>query len=471
MDSKEICFRILRVESEHEVAEIISSVPEMLCPDNWYPVDKRDTNFNVVTNQASTGGKALTELCTNMVDAVLLKHAHEKNIDPTGPDAPQSVIDGVCNLVRLKGARSGILAEVDDPKYLQEFAEENLIIGVTGGTRKNDSLCFTFVDNGEGQHPNKFEDTFLSLSKGNKSNIPFVQGKYNMGSSGVLSYCGKSWYKLIISRRYDNSGNWGWTLVRRRPESGMPVAEYFKPTTDIPSFSESIMYPIFLQNGVKDDKVHITTGTIIKLYDYQMESATNFRSIRESLEQNLISTILPFRLMDYTVRPQRTGRRAKGIDERRLYGMEFMLLRRYGEDISDFDEEFDYEPGSQQHIGEVNHPELGCISVRAIILKKNLPGWLEPRRNNSRVFHAVNGQVQFKQNRAYLSQHCKLPGLKDRMVIIVDASKLSEAAHNDVWKGDREIIRATSIGKMYKDEVTNVILNSRFLKKKSSSIN
>ena len=465
MDSKEICFRILRVESEHEVAEIISSVPEMLCPDNWYPVDKRDTNFNIVTNQASTGGKALTELCTNMVDAVLLKHAHEKNIDPTGPDVPQSVIDGVRDLVRLEGARSGILSEVDDPKYLQEFAERNLVIGITGGTRKEDSICFTFVDNGEGQHPDNFEDTFLSLSKGNKSNIPFVQGKYNMGSSGVLSYCGKHWYKLIISRRYDNSGNWGWTLIRRRPRGGIPVAEYFKPAAGICSFSQSVVYPILLQNSIEDKKVHIATGTIVKLYDYQMESATNFRYIREALEQNLISTILPFRLMDYRVKPQRTGRRAQGVDERRLYGMEFLLLNRYGEDTSQFDDdEPDHEPGSEQHIGEVNHPELGCVSVRAIVLKKDLPGWLKPHRNISRVFHAVNGQVQFKENRAYLSQRCNLPGLKDRIVIIVDASRLSEAAHNDVWKGDRENIRATSVGKTYKNEVTSLILNSQFLK-------
>ena len=217
MNSQEVCLRILHAESEREVDAIIESVPELSDAGNWYPIDGRETNFNVVTNQASTGSKALTELCTNMVDAVLMKHAHQKGINPTGSDAPQSVIAGVRDLVELRGARSGVLAEVDDPRYLQEFAERNLIIGVTGGTRRNQSLCFTFVDNGEGQHPEDFEDTFLSLSKGNKTDIPFVQGKYNMGSSGVLTYCGRHWYKLIISRRYNATGEWGWTLVRRRP--------------------------------------------------------------------------------------------------------------------------------------------------------------------------------------------------------------------------------------------------------------
>ena len=369
--------------------------------------------------------------------------------------------------MQLRGARRGVLSEVDDPQYLREFAEKNLVIGVTGGTRRNDSLCFTFIDNGEGQELGDFEDTFLSLSKGNKSNIPFVQGKYNMESSGVLTYCGRRWYKLIVSRRYHGRDKWGWTLVRRRPGDGMLVAEYFKMSTGIPSFSASVLHPMNLKSGEQDDKVHLTTGTVVKLYNYQMQSATSFRNIRESLNENLVSTVLPFRLMDYRYSPdpQRGGRRAQGVDERPVNGMEFLLLRRDGDDEDDSDlQEQIYEPGSQQHVGEIDHPDLGNISVTAIILGRSLPGWLKPPRNTSRVFHAVNGQVQFKQNRAYLSSRCKFPGLKDRIVMIVDSSNLSESAHNDVWKGDRESIRATEIGQLYINEITKLISNSGYLK-------
>ena len=288
-----------------------------------------------------------------------------------------------------------------------------------------------------------------------------------MGSSGVLTYCGRRWYKLIISRRYDASGDWGWTLVRRRPRKGMPVAEYFKPNRCIPSFEEPILYPMHLKNGNRDDKVHLSTGTIIKLYDYQMESSASFRQIRESLNENLVSTILPFRLMDYRFRqdPKRGGRRAQGVDERPVNGMEFLLLRRDGEDESETDSDtMIYEPGQDQFIGNLEHPDLGLILVRAIVLGRTLPGWLKPPGNTSRVFHTVNGQVQYKQNRAYLSQSCKLPGLKDRVIIISDASDLSETAHNDVWKGDRENIRATEIGQLYLNEVTKLITRSEYLK-------
>ena len=462
MKSKRACFRILHADSEREVEKIVDSEPELSDASNWHPIDGRDTNFNVVTNQASTGSKALTELCTNMVDAVLMKHAHVKGVDLTGSTAPQSVIAGVRELVRLPGARSGILAQVDDEKYLREFAEENLVIGVTGGTRRDQPLCFTFVDNGEGQHPSDFEETFLSLSKGNKSDIPFVQGKYNMGSSGVLTYCGRRWYKLIVSRRHDESGEWGWTLVRRRPGDGMPVAEYFK-LDQIPSFTASEIYPMNLNGGEPDRKVRLSAGTVVKLYDYNLESAASFRNIREALNENLVSTVLPFRLMDYRYRPdpQRGGRRALGVDERPMNGLEFLLLRRDGEGAG---EEGIYEPGSEQFIGNIEHPDLGHISVRAIVLGRELPGWLRSPRNTSRVFHAVNGQVQFKQNRAYLSQSCGFPGLKDRIVVIVDASDLSEAAHNDVWKGDRENIRRTAVGQLYMKEVTSLIRSSEYLR-------
>lgn len=468
MDSREVCFRLLDCESESAVDQVIAAVPELSDAANWYPIDGRETNFNVVTNQASTGGKALTELCTNMVDAVLMKHAHLKGISLTGPDAPPSVIAGVRDLVQLRGARSGVLAEVDDRRYLRDFAEENLVIGVTGGTRRGTATCFTFVDNGEGQNAGDFEDTFLSLSKGNKSDIPFVQGKYNMGSSGVLTYCGRRWYKLIVSRRYDGTGTWGWTLVRRRPGSGMPVAEYVKPAGKIPEFpADAVLRPMKLQSGQRDDKVSRDTGTIVKLYSYQMESAVSFRNIRESLNENLVSTVLPFRLMDYRYPAgrRRGGRRGQGVDERQVEGMEILLLRRdVEEESADDNDEQVYEPGREQHIGDIDHPDLGHITSRCIVLGKELPGWLRSPRNSSRVFHAVNGQVQYKQNRAYLSTGCKLPGLKDRIVVIVDASELSEAAHNDVWKGDRENIRETEIGQLYKSEVTALLQRSDYLK-------
>lgn len=469
MKSKEICFQLLAAESEKEVQNIIESSPELKKPTNWRPLDNRETNFNVTSNQASDGGKALTELMTNMVDAVLVKHAYLKKIDPKSPKAPRTMYEAVDKLVKpLQGGKL-VNLDPDDP-WLREFASKNLIVGITGAKNKKEGLpCYTFVDNGEGQRPQDFKHTFLSLSEGNKRNIPFVQGKYNMGSSGVLGYCGRQWFKLIVSRRYDAKSPWGWTLMRRRPGDGMPVAEYFvQPDGSIPSFDADVLYPYLRRDRKRYDGVHLVTGTVIKLYDYQVGSKfLSFRGSREALNENLVETILPFRLLDFRQKPdpKRRGERAEGIDPRPFYGMEFLLLRSHKEgDSTEGEEDNDDQEiaaDARISVGNVNDPELGEISISAIALKRNLPDWLS--KSNNRVFHALNGQVQFKQTRGYLTD-CGFPALKDRVVVIVDASNLTFSAHNDVWKGDREHIRNTIVGERYRDVVTATIKESTTLK-------
>ena len=224
-DARALCRRLLDAESESDVQAVVDSVPEMTSQKNWRPLDGRETNFNITSNQASDGGKALTELMTNMVDAVLMKHALQKHINPKGKNAPATMHEAVDKLI--KNLRGGKLTSLDaNDNWLRSFAQSNLIIGVTGARSKRKGLpCYTFVDNGEGQEPDNFASTFLSLSTGNKKDIPFVQGKYNMGSSGVLGYCGLKWFKLIVSRRFDGASPWGFTLMRKRPGGGMPIAE------------------------------------------------------------------------------------------------------------------------------------------------------------------------------------------------------------------------------------------------------
>jgi hypothetical protein len=468
MTEKDVCFRLLAAESEAAAEAIVSGWDVMRDPANWRPLDGRETNFNVTSNQASDGGKALTELMTNMVDAVLLKHASTKGIDPKAATAPQTMYDAVDLLV--KNLRGGKLINLDhrDP-WLRDFAQKNLAIGITGAKSKSEGLpCYTFVDNGEGQHPDNFENTFLSLSAGNKKSIPFVQGKFNMGSSGVLRYCGRRWFKLIVSRRYDGDGGWGWTLMRRRPgdRDKMPVAEYFvMPEGRIPRFDSPTLYPFHTVERKRYDGVHLATGTIIKLYDYQVGSRfLSFKGARDALNENLVETILPFRILDLRQKPEpkRGGDRALGVDARPFYGMEFLLLNSHREE--DLDGEDDAAGTGKLFVGRFTEPNLGEVTISAISLKRDLPGWLRPQNSNSRVFHTVNGQVQYKQSRGYLSQTCGFPALKDRLVIIVDASALSFAAHNEVWKGDREHISNTQDGEHYLDLVTRTIRESEALR-------
>lgn len=449
--------RLLRAESAAEVRDIIAGDKSLSNPGNWMPVDGRVTNSNVVNNQSTNGGKAATELITNMVDAMLTKRCLEENIDPKGAEAPTSMYEAVDKFVRpLNGGRI-----IDaDPKWKREYARENLIIGISAKTR-NATPCYTFADNGEGQYPRMFRDTFLSLSQQNKSQIPFVQGKYNMGSSGVLNFC-EDWLKLIVSRRYDKKEDWGWTLIRKNePQSGMPYAEYFAPDGDIQTVGSGAIAP-FCNQGKEFDGIVLQTGTIVKLYDFFVgKGYADFKGARETFNENLVETILPFRICDFRWKPDpsRGGLRKFGIDDRSFYGMEHQLVDPQSEEASDDDDD-PKSVGRAKHIDTVNHPDLGQITITAVTLEK-LSGWY--KRSGNRIFHHVNGQVQFKQTRGMLTQ-CKLSALKDRVAIFVDASRLHDAAHNAIWKGDRESVYETRAGQQYKDAVKEAIQESPKLK-------
>ena len=109
---------------------------------------------------------------------------------------------------------------------------------------------YLVIDEGEGQTPATFPDTFLSLARSNKLRIPFVQGKFNAGGTGVLQYCGEENLELIASRRAPGAfvqrgdttaDHWGFTIVRRlRPQMGdgrrNSMYVYLAPGGVIPHF-------------------------------------------------------------------------------------------------------------------------------------------------------------------------------------------------------------------------------------------
>lgn len=125
--------------------------------------------------------------------------------------------------------------------FRRKQAEEIQIVA-DGPTRNTSVIIY---DNGEGQRPEDFENTFLSLLRGNKINIHFVQGKYNMGGSGALVFCGKKRYQLIGSKRFDCNSNFGFTLARQHKiteaaeTKRFSYFEYLKIDGRIPSFEMS----------------------------------------------------------------------------------------------------------------------------------------------------------------------------------------------------------------------------------------
>ena len=349
--------------------------------------------------------------------------------------------------------------DIDSDSALREFARSNLVVGITGEQDKGET-CLTFVDNGEGQKPESFQSTFLSFSHKNKAAIPYTQGKYNMGSSGVLNYCGQRRYKLIISRHHLGKSPWGWTLVREKPQnSGQPVYEYYAPNNAIQTLEcQGSICPLKTKDGRTDEEIHRKTGTIVKLYNYKIDGRNDFIGIRHGIDQNMVSTTLPVRLLDYRYpRANRTGR-GSFVDERTALGLEAELTRKKTPGAQDGD---GFSPGNKITIRTEHHPTIGTIVVEAVLLD-SLPDCLKNCRD--RVFHHVNGQVQYKQMRGYLSQRINLPGLMDHVAIIIDASGLYENAQYKIWSPNRENIINTTEADIYREIVESALRNSEELK-------
>jgi len=198
-------FELYNAPTEDAVDQVISKYPALFLDENWHPLGGDEKMFGIVRGQQSNPIAALVEKVTNSIDAILTRKCFESGIDPESNQAPRSMEEAIQKFFPDN-------KNWDMQSFRRKQAEEIQI--VADGPPRNTSVII--YDNGEGQHPEDFERTFLSLVRGNKINIHFVQGKYNMGGSGALVFCGRKRYQLIASKRFDNRGKLGFTLIRQR---------------------------------------------------------------------------------------------------------------------------------------------------------------------------------------------------------------------------------------------------------------
>ena len=163
-----------------------------------------------------------------------------------------------------------------------ELAERNISIIVTGQKPSEGNPCVIVVDTGEGQKPEDFKDTLVSLLRSNKTSVPFVQGKFNMGSTGSLTYCSPNKnYQLIASRRNAaipgiKNPKWGFTVVRKRPplkNEKNERYEYLAPKGRVCELDldEILIYPDDESTPYKRPTKY---GTIVKLFEYDLPGST-----------------------------------------------------------------------------------------------------------------------------------------------------------------------------------------------------
>jgi len=208
IDAKELFFEILKCDTSNDVFEILKKY-DLWDLKHWRKYGDSVNSSGTVLNQQSESEKALLEKVTNSIDAVLTSECLSRGVDPKNKsEAPNSMNEAVSKYFTDKTddnyELNSDIAEWED-RHLTNVSKKYINLFATGfGSRSLvGKPCINLYDSGEGQTPSEFPNTFFSISKNNKMKIFFVQGKFNMGGSGALTFCENN-LQLIISKRNKN---------------------------------------------------------------------------------------------------------------------------------------------------------------------------------------------------------------------------------------------------------------------------
>ncbi len=451
---KELCISLMKADTEDDVIISLKSASYWDNPQLWRFYGDIEKNYSEIGNQASRFDAALVEKLVNSVDARLMNECLVRGIDPEGPNAPQTLREAVATFfeeaTNPKSSMAGRIKNWTNSKRTEIARGITLI--ATGATAREGNFSLTISDRGEGQTPEMMPFTLLSLpavAGSNKIRIPFVQGKFNMGGSGVLRFCGRNNLQLILSRRnpkilgtkHSNPPDlqWGFTVVRRENPEGTrrsSVYTYLAPLGTeanngrggVLRFSANKM-PIFPE-GREPYARESEWGTLIKLYEY---SATGYKThilrkdgILERLDLLLPDVGLPIRL--HECRPGYRGH--EGSFENTLNGLSVRLDDDRGENL-----EADFP--SSCSISALGNQMTATIYA----LKKGRAGTY--RRNEGIIF-TVNGQThgQFTTD-FFRRKNVGLSYLSDSLLVTVDCSQLPVREREDLFMNSRDRLSGT----------------------------
>jgi hypothetical protein len=421
-----ILFQLLyNAPTEEAVEEIIQKHQDVFKTENWKPIGDNESNYGIIENQQSSPIAALVEKVTNCIDAILTKKCLEKNIRPESVEAPRSMEEAVKEFYPE-------YKQWDLPTFRRKQAEEIQV--VADGYPRDTSVII--YDNGEGQHPQDFDKTFLSLVRGNKNKIMFVQGKYNMGGSGAIIFCGKKGYQLIASKKYEGSGEFGFTLIREHPfkkgEFEMKKNtwyEYLKINNKIPAFdlNEELELKLFQRK--------FKTGTIIKMYSYQFPSGYSgfAQDLNQSLNEFLFEPVLPILTVDKKDRYPHNK-----VLELDLFG----LKRRLEQDSAYIEDHF-----SEIYLdGLFGEMKVSCYVFKARVGDNDVKKTKENIRrfffkNNMTVMFSINGQAHGHYTTEFITRQLKFNLLKDYLLVHVDCTKMKYEFRKKLFMASRDRLK------------------------------
>lgn len=432
-----LCLKLLKCETEKEIINLLKHYDFYSNPDNWKIYGDNENNYGTISNQQSTPEGAMVEKIVNSIDALLLRECKRNGINPESSLAPKSLKEAV-------------------EKYKDKLNYTDLHIYATG---EKENPNYIIADLGEGQSPSNFENTLLSLNKSNKLKIPFVQGKFNMGSTGALMFCGDNQFQLIISKKdpmiHVNDplkDRWAFTLIRRNSTDisrKNSVMEYLVIDNMIPTIKSDTL-KILPNRDIKDETYssQMTHGTLVKMYNYttKYKSVSNLR-LYYKLSQLLPNMPIPAIIYD----------------------------RRYCFN-TDSNKMYTYFKGNEDRLKkdiETNFPLKFIINVdnQEILLKIYLLKSNDSYKDKEGIVYVVNGQVHgITADRLFDRKEIALDYIKDKLLIYADVTNISIHHREQLFMANREKLRESNFKLEIEKQIIEQVKNTKLIKEKQEEI-
>jgi len=472
---KKLTEALMLADDEETVVGLLTDANFWSDHSAWLPYGGSENNYSIIGGQQSDAFAALTEKTINCVDAYLMMECLLRGIDPESSSAPKTMDEAIKQFgFRFTGQRYGLRVREAhengvDSKELTNLARKIAIV-VTG--KKNQPPCVTIVDQAIGQTPDQFADSFLSLMKGNKVKIPFVQGKFNMGGSGALRFCSPEHnLQLFVSRRNpkllsssasERDKMWGVTVVRKRPARAgerMSVYEYLAPKNEA-GINTILAFPAPELKTLPSESLRKSCanvaewGTFNKLYQYTWpKSVASYstqiqgKSTVMHLNINLPDAVMPLRV--YELRGFEAASPTMNV-----YG-----LRARFEQISEVKDRLEPEVPIAGTI-VVDGFEL---PVRAYVFKFG-EARMSTYRGDYGVIFSLNGQKHGDLPETFFARkEVDLGVLRTKTVVIVDCDALDTKSREQILMNSRDRLSSTTMSKELEQQLAGWLKNNEVL--------
>lgn len=452
--NENLCMELLRADTEEQVIDILRQHGYWDDPDGWRLFGGRENNFSIIGNQSKSPDAALVEKLVNSVDAVLMGECMSAGISANSPEAPQSIPEAVAQFFFGDRSKADTLGHISywDNKMRRELSQR-ITLAATGSAS---NPSFTIVDNGEGQTPDSMPETLLSIDRQNKIDIHFVQGKFNMGGTGALRFCGDQNLQLVISRRNlsiksSDSGSesfeqWGFSVVRRENPTDtkrMSTCTYLAPKGQILRFHAEKL-PIFPDGNdayIRDSE----WGTAIKLYEYKLATGTRSHILQRDGLLRRLDILLPKIALPVRLHECRNNYRGSaGSFANTLNGLSVRLSDNRGDNLEE-----GFPTSSAFTIS--GEP----MTAEVFAFKRNRA---DTYRKREGIIFSVNGQTHGSLSRRFFTRRSVgMSRLEDSILVIVDCSRISGRGREDLFMNSRDRMQEGEFLRAIETELESIL--------------